>query len=101
MSSLGSMKGKTAMDQAAFEAELTSAGYTQVEAKQIDRRPVNTEHAHDYDIRGLVLDGTFIVSQNDRPVTYLAGEVFDVPAGTKHTEEIGPTGARIIVGRKY
>jgi hypothetical protein len=24
-----------------------------------------------------------------------------VPAGTRHTEEIGPQGARILVARKY
>jgi quercetin dioxygenase-like cupin family protein len=34
-------------------------------------------------------------------VTYRAGEVFAVPAGTRHTEEIGPQGARILVARKY
>ena len=49
------------MDQAAFEAKLAAAGYTQIETKALDPRPANTEHAHDHDIRGLVLDGIFIV----------------------------------------
>jgi quercetin dioxygenase-like cupin family protein len=88
------------MDQAAFEAELMSAGYTQVETKALEPRPQNSEHAHDYDIRGLVLEGIFIVRQNDQPTTYRAGEIFDVPAGTKHSEEIGPNGARVLVARK-
>jgi hypothetical protein len=34
---------------------------------------------HDYDIRGLVLSGVFIVNQGEEPVTYRAGEIFDVP----------------------
>lgn len=89
------------MQQDVFEAELRSAGYTEIEAKALDPRPANSGHAHDYDIKGLVLDGVFIVTQDDKPVTYRAGEVFAVPAGTRHTEEIGRQGARILVARKY
>jgi quercetin dioxygenase-like cupin family protein len=89
------------MQQAAFETELKSAGYVEIETKAIDPRPANNAHAHDYDIKGLVLDGIFIVAQDSKPVTYRAGDVFFVVAGTPHTEEIGPEGARILVGRKY
>lgn len=89
------------MHQNAFEAELRSAGYTQIETKSLDPKPTNTQHAHDYDTRGLVLDGIFIVAQGDQPVLYRAGEVFAVPAGKRHAEEIGPPGAPILVGRKY
>ena len=89
------------MQQADFEAELKSAGYVEIETKSIDPRPANDAHAHDYDIRGLVLDGLFTVAQNDKPVAYRAGDVFFVVAGTRHTEEIGPEGAKILYGRKY
>jgi quercetin dioxygenase-like cupin family protein len=89
------------MDQASFENQLNSDGYTEVEAKTLAPRPSNTEHAHDYDIRGLVLDGTFIVWQNQQAAPYRSGEIFAVPAGTEHSEEIGAEGARIVVGRKY
>jgi len=89
------------MNEAMFETELKSSGYSQIESRSIDPRPVNASHAHDYDIRGLVIDGIFIVNQSDAPVTYRAGDIFAVPAGKSHTEEIGPQGARILVGRKY
>jgi hypothetical protein len=89
------------MDQHAFEAELKASGYQDIEIKAIDPRPANDAHAHDYDIRGLVLGGIFIVKEDDRRTTYRAGEVFAVSAGRKHSEEIGLGGARIIVGRKY
>ena len=89
------------MHQDAFEAELRSAGYTQIQTKSLDPKPTNTQHVHDYDIRGLVLDGIFIVVLDDRSDTYRAGEVFAVPAGKRHAEEIGPHGAQILVGRKY
>ena len=89
------------MDQNTFEAELKSSGYEDIEIKAIDPRPPNDAHAHDYDIRGLVLDGIFIVKEGDRPTTYRAGEVFAVAAGRAHSEEIGLGGARVVVGRKY
>ena len=62
------------MQQAEFEAELKSKGFTEIESKSLDPRPANTGHAHDYDIRGLVLSGIFIVNQGDKPVTYRAGD---------------------------
>jgi quercetin dioxygenase-like cupin family protein len=89
------------MNQATFEAELKSAGYVEIESKAIDPRPVNHGHTHDYDIRGLVLSGIFIVDQGEKPVTYRAGDIFNVPKGRSHTEEIGVEGAKIVVGRKY
>ena len=48
-----------------------------------------------------MLSGIFIVNDGGKPVTYRAGEIFDVPAGHSHTEEIGAEGAKIVVGRKY
>ena len=51
--------------------------------------------------RGLVVDGAFIVWQGDKSVSYGAGQIFDVAAGIKHSEEIGPGGARVVVGRRY
>ena len=89
------------MQQAEFEAALKSAGFVEIESKSLDPKPVNHGHTHDYDIRGLVLSGVFIVNQDEAPVTYRAGEIFDVPAGKRHTEEIGAEGAKIVVGRKY
>lgn len=85
----------------AFEAELKSGGYVEIETRSIDPRPANDTHAHHYDIKGLVLDGLFIVIVNGKPVPHRAGDVFAVPAGKTHAEEIGPQGARILVGKKY
>jgi quercetin dioxygenase-like cupin family protein len=89
------------MQQDAFETELKSGGYVEIETKALEPRPANTAHAHDHDVRGLVLDGIFIVAQDSKPVTYRAGDVFFVVAGTCHTEEVGTQGAKILVGRKY
>ena len=52
-------------------------------------------------MRGLVLDGAFIVIRDDKAVTYRRGDVFEVLEGCLHCEEIGTEGARVLVGRKY
>jgi quercetin dioxygenase-like cupin family protein len=89
------------MDHQAFEAELSRSGYTEIETKTIEPRPVNSAHTHDYIVKGLVLDGIFIVTEGDKPTTYLPGDVFQVAQGQPHTESFGPQGAKVLVGRKY
>ena len=59
------------MDQAELEAQLDLMG-TLIRRKR-SIKALDTEHAHDYAIRGLVLDGIFIVRQNGQPATYRAG----------------------------
>ena len=89
------------MDTSAFEATLKTDGYTDIEIKTYQPQPPNGEHRHHFSVRGLVLDGTFIVIRDEKPVTYRAGEVFAVVEDCLHGEEIGPEGARVLVGRKY
>ena len=89
------------MDTQLFEAQLKAAGYTDIETKAYEPKPANGEHAHHFGVRGLVLDGAFIVIQSNQPVTDGPGEIFTVPAGDLHCEEIGPAGAKVLLGRKY
>ena len=89
------------MNRAEFEQQLKSEGFTAIETTNYAPRPANDAHGHDFAVRGLVLAGAFTVVRDKAPVTYRAGEVFDVAAGVPHSEEIGPEGARVLVGRKY
>ena len=89
------------MDTSAFEAKLKTDGYTEIEIKTYDPRPANGEHGHHFSVRGLVLEGAFIVIRDQKSVTYRTGEVFAVPEGCLHCEEISPEGARVLIGRKY
>ena len=89
------------MDAKAFEAQLKADGYTEIETKVFGPRPANGEHGHHFDVRGLVLDGTFIVTKNAVPASYWPGDVFVVPNGELHCEEIGPDGARVLIGRRF
>ncbi len=89
------------MNRQEFEARLKEDGYTEIEAKSLHPRPANDQHGHPYAVRGLVLAGAFTVSENNISKTYLPGEIFSVAAGLEHSEEIGPSGAEVVVGRKY
>lgn len=89
------------MNEIEFGETLTRDGYTDIQTKTLAPRPANTEHGHDYAVRGLVLEGVFIVSQNGKAIAYRPGDVFAVAAGCEHTEEIGPEGARVLIGLKY
>ena len=89
------------MDTSAFEAKLKTDGYTEIEIKTYESRPANGEHGHHFSVCGLVLEGAFIVIRDQKSVTYRTGEVFAVPEGCLHCEEISPEGARVLVGRKY
>ena len=89
------------MDAQNFAAELEAAGYAEIETKTLETRSANQGHAHDSSVRGLVLDGEFIVACGGEPRSYRTGDIFEVPAGMPHTEAVGPDGARILVGRRY
>jgi len=89
------------MNRQEFEACLKEDGYTEIEAKVLQPRPVNEEHGHPFAVRGLVLSGAFTVTQRNVAKTYGAGEIFSVAAGQDHSEEVGPDGAEVMVGRKY
>ncbi len=89
------------MNEHDFEAELRADGYTEIETQNLEPRPGKGQHGHHFAIRGLVLAGTFIVTQDDQPMTYRAGQAFAAAAGHPHDEAVGPEGARLLVGRKY
>ena len=69
--------------------------------EEIAARPGKGRHRHHFAVRGLVLSGTFLVSQDSDPVTYGRGQIFAVAEGELHDESIGPEGARVLVGRKF
>lgn len=89
------------MEPQAFEAKLRADGYSDIEVKVYEPRPANGDHGHHFSVRGLILDGSFTVSCEGKPVTYTKGQVFEVPEGTLHYEEVGSAGVRLMVGKKY
>ncbi len=89
------------MNAADFEAKLKSDGFTEIETQDLKPRPPRGEHGHPFEIRGLVLAGTFIVTQGGVREVCGPGQVFTVAQGHPHDESIGSEGARVLVGRKF
>jgi quercetin dioxygenase-like cupin family protein len=89
------------MNEKEFEARLKADGFQEIERQELAPRPGKGKHRHHFAIRGLVLSGTFHVTQNGDPATYGPGQIFAVAEGELHDESIGPDGARLLVGRKF
>ena len=84
-----------------FEAELRTDGYTEIAIQKFEPRPAKGQHGHPFAIRGLVLNGSFTVMQDDQSTTYRPGQVFSVATEHQHDESVGPEGASVLTGRKY
>jgi quercetin dioxygenase-like cupin family protein len=83
-----------------FEAELRRDGFA-VGETAVEPNTQRTAHAHDFDVRALVLSRELKLGCSDaRPRTYRVGDVFTMEAGIEHTEAVGPEGARYLVGRR-
>jgi quercetin dioxygenase-like cupin family protein len=89
------------MNEHDFETQLKAHGFQEIERQTLDPRPGKGRHRHLFEIRGLVISGTFVVRQTDEPVVYRAGEIFSVAEGELHDEWIEADGARVLVGRKF
>jgi quercetin dioxygenase-like cupin family protein len=89
------------MNENDFAAGLIADGYTEIATQRLEPRPAEGQHGHHFAIRGLVLAGSFTVTQDNQPTTYRPGQVFTVADGHPHDESVGPEGARVIIGRKY
>jgi quercetin dioxygenase-like cupin family protein len=89
------------MNQHDFEAQLKADGYQEIELQTLAPRPGKGKHRHLFAIRGLILSGEFLVTQNGDPKTYGPGQIFAVDDGELHDESVGPEGASILVGRKF
>jgi quercetin dioxygenase-like cupin family protein len=87
------------MTRAEFEADVAREGY-EVRDGQIEPNVHRQPHAHDFDARLLVLDGTITLAIGDEWITYRAGDACSIPAGTIHAEHTDGDGARYVLGRR-
>jgi quercetin dioxygenase-like cupin family protein len=88
------------MENQAFHDGLRQDGFDA--AVEFRGRPdqVNPEHAHDYDVRALVVEGAITLTVAGESTQYKAGELFVMPHGCPHIEHMGPDGLRALVGRR-
>ena len=87
------------MDRAEFEASLRQEGY-EVREGEIEPHRHREAHAHEFDARIFVLDGSVTLVFGTERVTYRPGDSCNVPAGTMHEEHTEADGARYVAGRR-
>ena len=87
------------MDRLAFEAELRREGYRSSTAA-CKPDVANPDHAHDFDVRVMVLGGEITITRDGKAETFQAGDTCGFPAGTVHAEHVGPEGVAYLVGRR-
>lgn len=89
------------MDRTVFEMELREQGYAEIVERRMEANALNPEHAHEFDARLLVLEGTMTITAEGAERTYGAGDTFTMSAGCRHSERSGPDGAGYLAGRRY
>ena len=87
------------MTRAQFEAELLREGY-EVREGEIKPNVHREAHAHEFDARLFVLDGSITLVFGEGRVTYGPGDFCSVPAGTSHEEHTEADGVRYVSGRR-
>ena len=87
------------MTRAEFEAELVRDGY-KIHEGEIQPHVHRPAHAHGFDARVLVLDGSVTLVFGDTRIAYGPGDSCNVPAGTMHEEHTEADGMRYVSGRR-
>jgi quercetin dioxygenase-like cupin family protein len=86
--------------EAAFRAGLRCDGFDdEIRITAYEPRAEAHElHAHPFSARVFVLEGEFVLRDEDGEQVLTAGQCCEVPAGTRHAEAAGPAGARVLAG---
>ena len=87
------------MTRAEFEADVRREGYElrEGEIKPDEHRPA---HAHAFDARLFILDGSLTLVFGDDRRIYGPGDACNVPAGTMHEEHTAADGVRYLAARR-
>jgi mannose-6-phosphate isomerase-like protein (cupin superfamily) len=82
----------------AFESDLRREGFEVVNGGQ---KPCFSEeqHAHDFDVRIMVLSGEITIVRDNKAETFRVGDHCEIEAGCQHTAQVGPEGVAYMVGK--
>jgi quercetin dioxygenase-like cupin family protein len=89
------------MNAIEFEAGLKRDGYREISTRNLEPRPANPEHTHEFSVRGFITAGEFIITRGGVARSYRAGDVFEVASGERHSEAVSLEGVSLTTGRMY
>ena len=82
----------------AFESDLRREGFEVVHGGQ-KAGHASELHAHDFDLRIMVLSGEITLVRDGNAEVFHAGDHCEVPAGCMHTDRVGPEGVAYVFGK--
>src|SRR5215469_127462 len=86
------------LSREAFESDLRREGFEVIHGGQTAGYAEDM-HAHDFDVRIMVLGGEITVTRDGRSETFRAGDHCEIPADCQHTTKVGPEGVAYTVGK--
>lgn len=89
------------MDEQHFRQEIAGQGYEQPELIEREANLYNAEHVHDFDVSVLIISGELTVTASSAITTCRAGDRFALDGGIEHTEQYGPNGTKLLVGKRH
>lgn len=88
------------MDEREFREHLARDGFDKVGVVEWEAGKASKSHVHDFDVLGMLLEGTMTVETDAVAMVCQAGDTFEVAANTPHTETVGSDGALVLIGRR-
>ncbi|WP_417518510.1 cupin domain-containing protein [Minwuia sp.] len=88
------------MNRKAFELALTGDGFENVGLKEMEPNCHNDAHAHDFDVRAMVVEGDITLTVDGKKRKYSPGDIIEMERGCMHIEDVGDQGMKFVVGRR-
>ncbi len=85
------------MNESDFRNQAAERGYGTVRNKDYAPNMSGQLHGHDFSVLLLVTEGELTLAFEDRSETFAVGDSCEVPAGCRHDERTGSTGAAAIL----
>ena len=80
---------------------ITNLGYNDINLKELKPNLENDFHSHDFDACALVIEGQFIIHDEEKEHILNPGDKIEVKAKQIHSEKTKNNGAKILLGKKY
>jgi quercetin dioxygenase-like cupin family protein len=83
-----------------FENAARAQGFDEVLLREWEPGQVSGNHTHPFDLSVLVVRGGLVLNCGGEARTLGAGQRFELPRDTEHSEHYGPEGATFWVARR-
>lgn len=88
------------MKEEELEKQLLSEGFSGIFVHRDRPAAYYPDHTHSGVTAHIVLEGEITVTSEGKTLTFVAGDRFDVPAGSVHSARAGSEGCRYMIGEK-